>query len=257
MTERPIGVAITERDISERKRLQKQVLEIAAEEQRRIGQELHDVTGQELTGLSLFAGTLVDLLSQTPRPATEGETTWRFEDAQLLRLRQTADRLVQGLAETHRHVQQLSHGILPAQIETEGLRSALEELAAAIDTQKNISCRFECSATVELANVAATHLYRIAQEATNNALRHSQATEICIALCEENDQIVLKVSDNGIGIPTDAVKRSATARTHSFGLVIMNYRADLIGGTLQVVNRDTGGTLVTCVIPRKGGTYGD
>ncbi|MDB5389417.1 MAG: methyltransferase/methylesterase, CheR/CheB with sensor [Planctomycetaceae bacterium] len=161
------------------------MLEIAAEEQRRIGQELHDGTGQELTGLTLIAGTLVDLLNKLPRRPTGGDVNWLLEDAALLRLRQTASRLTMGLAEANRHVQQLSHGIIPVQIEVEGLRSALEELAAATEIPEKVACHFECPVPVTVANnTTATYLYRIAQEAVNNALRHSQADQIRIALLE-------------------------------------------------------------------------
>jgi len=241
------------RDISHRKELQKQVLGIAAEEQRRIGQELHDGTGQELTGLTLFAGTIVDLLNQIKKGEAEENATWILHEADLLRLRQTAQRLTEGLAEANRHVQQLSHGIMPVQIEAEGLRSALEELARATDSQQNITCRFDCPVPIVVANnTAATYLYRIAQESINNALRHSRADQICIALLEANEEIILEVSDNGIGFDTSSFGRTGVPGTHrGFGLEIMNYRAGIIGGTFRVSRPPGGGTLVRCVIPRR------
>jgi two-component system, chemotaxis family, CheB/CheR fusion protein len=239
------------RDISYRRKLEKRVLEIAADEQRRIGQELHDGTGGELTGLALFAGALVDLLNQAPEKAAGGEAAWLLGDAELLRLRQTARRLSQGLAEAHQHVQQLSRGIMPVQIEADGLRSALKDLAAATDAPPDIRCCFESPAPVEIAdNNTATHLYRIAQEAVNNALRHSRAGEIRIFLSRCDDAIVLEVSDNGIGFdPAAAIPPDVSVRARGIGLEIMKYRAGIFGGILRVKRRDEGGTLVRCIVP--------
>lgn len=246
------------RDISFRKELEKQVLEASVEEQRRIGQELHDGTGQELTALSLFAGTLLDLLNAAPQKSTGQASTWLLEEAKLLQLRQIADRLSRGLVEANHHVQQLSHGIMPVQIEAEGLRFALENLAVATDAQQKISCRFDSPVPVAVAdNTTATQLYRIAQEAVNNALRHSRADQICISLSRDNGEIILCVSDNGIGFDTESIRPGYSGGPQGFGLRIMNYRAGMIGGTLYVTRRDEGGMLVKCVIPRGGVVYSE
>lgn len=249
----PVGVATTERDITHRKELQKQVLEISAAEQRRIGQELHDGTGQELTGLALIAGSLVELLNETPRRASGGSASWNLEEAELIQLRQMADRLSQRLVEANRHVQQLSHGIMPVQIEPEGLGAALHDLAQTTDTQRDVSCRFECPTPVAVANnTTATHLFRIAQEAVTNALRHSDADQIWISLRQLNDRIVLEVSDNGSGIDKSIVNHAgAQGAMPGFGLAIMNYRAGIIGGKLHIERRGEGGTSVTCIVPRR------
>lgn len=240
------------RDVSHRKELEKQVLEIVVGEQRRIGQELHDNTGQELTGLALFAGTLVELINETPRRTGDEGTTWLLDDAELLRLRQIANRLSQGLGEAHRHVQELSHGIIPTQIEVGGLMAALAELASATDALQDVSCRFVCPAPVMVANnTTATHLYRIAQEAVNNALRHGRASQIGISLSQINHEIVLEVSDNGLGFDPSARDRSGVSgKPHGCGLEIMNYRAGMIGGTLRITRRDEGGMSVRCTILR-------
>ncbi len=242
------------RDLSLRKQLQKQVLDIAVEEQRRIGQELHDGTGQELTGLALFAGTLVELLDQSPQKPREDGTPWQIEEPDLARLRRTAQRLSEGLVAANRHVQQLSHGIMPVQIEGEGLRSALEELASATDAQQDIACQFDSPVPVIVANSSmASQLYRIAQEAVNNALRHGRANRIRISLLQVNDNIVLEVIDNGVGFDPNTLKLArATGRTQGFGLEIMNYRAGMIGGTLRVARLEDGGTMVKCTVPLRG-----
>jgi PAS domain S-box-containing protein len=189
------------RDISERKQLQEHVLESAAEEQRRIGLELHDGTGQELTGLSLVAGTLLNLMTAVPVKEFEGQAVRQLDEASFTQMCAIAKRLNEKIAEANRLVHQLSHGIMPVQIDAEALRSALDELAASTHAPPRVSCRFDCPLPVMAANnTTATHLYRIAQEAVNNALKHSQADEICISLNQNDDQIALEVSDNGVGI---------------------------------------------------------
>ncbi len=242
------------RDISLRKELQQQVLRIAEEEQRRIGQELHDGTGQELTGLSLFAGTIVDLLHRAPRKTQPDQSDWLITADDLTRLRETAMGLSRNLVETNRHVQQLCHGIMPVQVEVEGLRAALEQLATSTNDLQRVACRCRSSSSIAVANnTVATHLYRIAQEAVNNALKHSHATEIEISLSTLQGDIVLEVSDNGIGFdPNSLVRATAPGHSHGFGLEIMNYRAGIIGGQLRILRRGAGGMLVKCVVP----TYG-
>jgi two-component system CheB/CheR fusion protein len=241
------------RDITPRKQLQKQVLEIADDEQRRIGQELHDGTGQELTGLSLFACTLVDMLHEAPENSPDNVQSWSLKEADLQRLRQTATRLSQGIVEAHRHVQQLSHGIMPMQIEVEGLTSALAELANSTDVEQKLRCRFNNPTPVVVANNStATHLYRIAQEAVNNAVRHSRADQILITLSSRGDKITLEVIDNGVGIASENATSGVSSRPAGFGLKIMDYRAGIIGGKLRVTRRNNGGTSVTCVVRARG-----
>jgi PAS domain S-box-containing protein len=241
------------RDISQRKRLEKHVLDIASEEQRRFAQELHDGTGQELTGLSLFSDTLQEVLSSAPRKELEGNAPWLLEEADLARLRQIASRLSRGLAETNRHVRDLSRGIVPVQIDAEGLRSALEELVAATDAQQGITCHFECTGPIAVANnTTATQLYRIAQEALNNALRHGRADEIHISLLQQDNQIILGVSDNGIGFDR-ATMHGAYPADGGMGLRTMEYRAGMIGGVIRIGPNQADGTTVRCtVLGRKG-----
>jgi PAS domain S-box-containing protein len=235
------------RDISERHALQQHVLEIAADEQRRIGQELHDGTVQELTGLGLIAGTLQQLLRELPAASAGSEC--RIDEKQRTRLLTLADTLTQRLTETNRSVHALSRGIMPVRIDAEGLRSALEELAATVDMSKSVNCRFECTAHIAIAsNTTATHLYRIAQEAVNNALRHGRPSEIDIILRQSTSQLVLQLIDNGVGIDLAAAE-SKSSRGGGFGLRTMQYRAAVMGGTIHI-DRHTphGGTVVTCTI---------
>lgn len=240
------------RDLSERNALQRHVLEIAAEEQRRIGQELHDGTAQELTGLSLIARTLHGLLAAAPKTEVEGQAVRQLDEAEFSRLITIAARLVHNLKEANDHVRRLSHGIMPVQIDAEGLRSALEELAASTSLSPGVTCRFEGPVPVKVTNnTTATHLYRIAQEAVNNALRHSQGDDICISLTEQADQIVLEVSDDGLGFHAVVSRVDAAWKEHGLGLYTMHYRAGLIGGMLHVERRPAGGTLVRCTVSKE------
>ena len=237
------------RDITDRKQLQRHILEISSEEQRRIGRELHDGTGQELTGLSLIAGTLLDLVQAVPESNAGGEAVRQMSEVDFNRICNTIRKLNQKLAEANHHVHQLSHGIMPVQIDTEALHSSLEELANATNMPPAVYCDFDCPGPVViLDNSTATHLYRIAQEAVNNAIRHSHAGRICISLQQKGDELVLDVSDDGIGID-EAHSRIAMARKdHGMGLRTMRYRAGMIGGVLQVERRQTGGTRVKCAL---------
>jgi PAS domain S-box-containing protein len=258
----PVDLAVSEvehlglftgiiRNISERKELQLHVLEIANAEQQRIGQELHDGTGQELTGLTLLAGTLADLVRGAWQSGHIGEATRTLADAEHQRIEQVATRLVQGLADANKHVSQLSHGIMPVQVDAQGLQSALCELAAATNGQQNLTCLFDCSGPVEIRNnTTAAHLYRIAQEALSNALRHGRADRILIALAQQSNQITVAVTDNGVGFDPRARRLAAAAR--GMGLRTMEYRAGLIGGTLHIERNERGGTVVRCTIPREG-----
>ncbi len=237
------------RDISERKELQTHILEIASEEQRRIGQELHDGTQQELTGLTLFAGALCELLDTVAQTKRPGEEDWMLNENDLGKLKHTANRLLQGLKETNLHVRNLSHGIMPVQIDAEGLRSALAELAAVTNEQQKIHCHFECTGSGSVSNNSiATQLYRIAQESLNNALQHGLANEILISLSQPDRQIILEVCDNGVGIGPH-FKDGLGKMGSGMGLRIMEYRAGIIGGALQVDGSSGSGTTVRCIVP--------
>lgn len=237
------------RDITDRKQLQRHILEVSSEEQRRIGRELHDGTGQELTGLSLIAVTLLDLVQSVPELNADGKAVRQMSEIDFNRICNTIRKLNQKLADANRHVHQLSHGIMPVQIDAEALHSSLEELASATNMPPAVYCDFDCPGPIVISdNSTATHLYRIAQEAVNNAIRHSHAGRICISLRQIGDELVLEVSDDGIGID-EAHSRIAMARKdHGMGLRTMQYRAGMIGGVLQVERRQTGGTRVKCAL---------
>ena len=239
------------RDVSQRKELQSRILSIASDEQRRIGQELHDGTQQELTGLSLIAGTIEDFLNEKAQTVDSENRPFAFAHAELSRLKISASKLVQGLKESNKHVQSLAHGIMPVQVDAEGLQSALTELASATSIEGKVACHFICTDCFEIkSNTVATHLYRIAQEAINNALRHGKANDIRVSLVADQHRIQLEVRDDGIGVDIAALNVSGKVN-HGVGLQIMEYRASVIDGVLNVLAGNNSGTVVRCTIPRQ------
>lgn len=216
------------RDVSQRMELEREVLEATAAEQRRIGQELHDHVGQELTGLELLVDSLI-----------ESVRTTRGNPEEL------GAKVASGLRKTHREVRALARGLLPVEIHPSGLREALEQLAARIGEQGALACRFRASGTVQVSDAAiATHMYRIAQEAIANSIRHGNATLIDICLRVEGGVLHLEIEDDGIGIEDSPVRGAG------LGLRLMEYRASLISGVLNVEPGEAKGTKVSCRIPQ-------
>lgn len=221
------------RDITEQRALQKEIVRIATAEQRRIGQELHDSTQQELTGLGLMAEELHELLQRRP----EGPEC------------ALAAKIAAGIATANRRVRLLAKGLVPVAIDAEGLMTALDELAMQTESTYGIRCRFECPSPVKVPNdELALHLYRIAQEAVANAVKHAQGDEISIHLTSDGGQIELKIADNGIGI------RQQARGSQGLGLRIMAHRCNLLGGTFSVQRQEPGGTAVRCRVPHVPGS---
>ncbi len=215
------------RDLTERRRLEAEVLEISEQERRRIGQDLHDGICQQLAGLALVTHSMEERLRKARRPEAD----------QIARCR---DEIAGIIAETRR----LARGLCPVVLESEGLMAALDELARSTHQPKRLNCRFECPTATPLGDsLVATHLYRIAQEAVNNAIKHSGAKTITITLSHADEGLHLTVTDDGSGLP-DSFSPNA-----GMGLHIMQYRARLLGGTLAVRPANPKGTSVTCVIP--------
>lgn len=227
-----IGVAfdITRRKELERDAIQREVLAIAEHEQRQIGQELHDGVGQELTGLGLMAQSLVQRL---PDVVVE---------------KRIALRLSAGLDSVHQQIRELSRGLIPVHVESRGLMAALDNLAARTAEASGIEVTAECPEWVELPDHAtATQLFRIAQEAISNAVRHGKPRHIRLSLLTEPNGLRLRIRDDGAGI------QGVPDQGDGLGLKIMHYRAGQIGGVLQIGPTLGGGTVVSCTLPRSKG----
>jgi PAS domain S-box-containing protein len=222
--EEAVRLAGTLQDITERKELEKEILEISEREQNRIGQDLHDGLCQHLAGIEF---RLLDL-KQSLQGKSNKQAAETTELAKLVR---------EGIEQTRK----LAHGLSPVMLRADGLMTALQELAMNTEQSFRISCSFNCPAPVLIHdNAVATHLYRIAQEAIQNAIRHGQAKFIVINLLTQNDRIVLGVNDDGVGFP------KKPGRHKGIGLRIMQYRAGMVGGSLVVQHELKGGTSVVC-----------
>jgi len=216
-------------DLTQHRQLEQQVLEVSEREQRRIGQDLHDDLCQFLAAIQFAASSLRADLQRKGIP--EGD------DAQEL-----ANYLKEAIVRTRN----LARRIFPVQLEQAGLISALHELTASTSRIAGIACTFEYDPPLSVNDdTAATHLYRIAQEALNNAIRHGNAQNVAIDLRTHDGIVTLTVSDDGKGIPYPLPHDR-----EGMGLRIMEYRSHMIGGTLQIGHRPGGGTMVSCSFRR-------
>jgi PAS domain S-box-containing protein len=216
-------------DITERKQLEKAILDISAREQRRIGQDLHDGLGQHLTGIAFMTKVHETKLADQNRPEAAD-----------------AAKIVKLVNEAIHKTRELARGLLPVIPDSQGLMSALQLWAAEVEDLFGISCRFECDTPVLIHDDAtSTHLYRIAQEAANNAIKHGKPRNILIQLSGEMGRGALVIKDDGKGI---AVNPSGS---QGMGLHIMNYRAGMIGGDLDIRPDVPQGTIVACTFPMK------
>jgi signal transduction histidine kinase len=207
-------------------RLEQQIVDISEAEQRRIGQDLHDGVCQVLAALSCAATSLRTELEKRELK-TEASSA-----GELARLLQNA------VVETR----DLARSLVPAHVSDVGLAVALEALTQSVSRMHRVNCAFRLHGNDPHENgQVATHLYRIAQEAINNALNHGRAKNISLSLGGSNGHIDLAVTDDGVGIPLDP-------RAGGMGLAVMGYRARLSGGELTVNRMPGGGTKVSCTV---------
>jgi two-component system CheB/CheR fusion protein len=232
-TEEGILVSSAIRDISERKRLEKTILEIRETERRRIGQDLHDGLGQHLTGVAFMGKVLEERLAESSAPETAD-----------------AAKIVKLVNESIKMTRELARGLLPVASEAHGLMSALQGWAVEVSELFHVACRFECSDSVFVHDEArADHLYRLAQEAVTNAIKHGRAGTIAVGLAVVMGGGALTIRDDGCGF--DVAPKSQSG----LGLRIMSYRAKMIGGSLSVQSSLNGGTVVRCLFPIAGRTF--
>ena len=214
-----------------RKRLEAEILQVSEREQRRIAEDLHDGVGQQLGGISCLSDVLKKNLAALASPEAEAA-------GKISRLLDSA------LAQTR----SLARGLHPVAPEANGLMAALEDLAARVTDVFQVACHFECPHPVLIEdNGVGTHLYRIAQEAVSNSIKHGQAQRIKILLSSSPERIILAVSDNGAGFKASPRQRKG------LGLRIMNHRASMINGVLVVRRQAGSGTVVVCTVQRNSG----
>ena len=221
------GVSLIARDITAKKQLEREILEISEKERRRIGKDLHDNLGQNLTGISLQLKLLENMLQEADCPE-EVETARRIQDMVNQSIKQTRN---------------LAKNLLTVTLENQGLSVALKELTLQIESLYN--CKIECATDLEndiTDGSMATQLYHIAQEAITNAKRHGDADKVEILLKEEDSEYFLQVRDDGKGI-----KRH---ESQGLGLKIMEFRSNIINGRLSIFDNEHRGTTVICRVPK-------
>lgn len=216
-------------DVTERKQLERELIEIANREQQRIGSDLHDGLGQDLTGIALMLKGVVAQLRK------EGSGAHRDVEEVI--------GLVNNAIENTRT---LARGLSPVACGGGGLGAALQTLAARICERfgVQVDCHLNSEAPLRLSEAAAAHLYRIVQEALTNVVRHSGATEVAISLDTADGELHLRVCDNGRGFTV-----TPPDRPEGLGLKIMRYRAQMLGGDLSIELAGNGGASVHCSCP--------
>jgi PAS domain S-box-containing protein len=227
---RPARIAGTSLDATARKGLERAVADATAHERRRLSYDLHDGLGQELAGIQFMLASLVRDLDQAGSP-------FQTEARQVLEF-------VQGAIRTTRS---LAHGLLPENFDGGGLLPALRRLAADLSRGFGLVIQVAADdrggALAKLPTATMEQLYRICQEAIANGHRHGAAGRIDVALRVHQDELDLTVDDDGTGLD------AAASPPPGIGLQIMRHRAHLVGGRLEVVRRDVGGTRVRVRCP--------
>jgi len=219
-------LALTE-EIAERERLEREILDAGERERRRIGRDLHDSLGQLLTGTALAGQAVHERLASSGSAEATGVA-----------------RMVSLVEEAIELTRSLSHGLDPVEVEGGGLAEALRKLVATTTTLATTRCEYRGAESIAIEDSAiATHLYRIAQEAITNAIKHGHAANIVVDLARQDHGLRLTVRDDGVGIP------EPQRRNPGMGLRVMAHRAAVMGGRFEVRREGPRGTRVVCDMP--------
>jgi signal transduction histidine kinase len=224
--------AALQREVAERRRLDREIAQVADRERHRLGQELHDSLGQHLTGTALAAQVLKEKLAL--RSASETAE---------------AEKLVRYAEEGIDLTRNLARGFFSPELDADGLTVALQGIAENITERFGIDCVFEGEESLRVPDsVIATQLYRIAQEAVTNSIKHAGAQQIVIRLAMNRSELSLAISDDGIGFP------ERLSRSEGLGLQLMRHGASLAGASFDVRRNGQRGTIVTCKLNLQDGT---
>ena len=210
----------------EHRRLEAEIISVGERERHSIGADLHDNLGQQLTAIELMCSALkMDAAGHPP-------------------LARGLEELARLLREAVMQTRLLAHGLVPIGGGPDALQTSLAELAARTNSLGRLRCRFECPDSVTLTDpVRSVHLYRIAQEAVNNALKHARARSVLVRLVRKGSTLVLDITDDGTGLPAGAPKPEGV------GVGVMQHRARLIGAGLDVVSESGRGVTIRCTLP--------
>ena len=213
--------------VIERKRLERGVADAAESEQRRIGSDIHDGVGQELTGLRYLAQTHAEALAKQSS-----------EEAAV------AERMVKGLEAVQQQLRSIIRDLVPVDVDQQGLVIALRSLVERTEEAHAIACVLECEKPLVVADhLLATHIYRIVQEAVTNAARHAEPRHITVRLTEVDNDLQLEIINDGKAFDPQSLVKSG------FGIRSMRFRAELIEASLDIVSPQEGGTVVVCKVP--------
>lgn len=216
------------KDITNRRKLENEILNIAEDERRRIGQELHDGLGQMLSAIGLISRNLARKLKANELPGAE-------EVEEISKMIKEADEQARNMA----------HGLTYIILENNGLKIAVKQLCEHLQRYTEVSCEFNCTENIEITGRnASLHLYRIVQEALSNAIEHGQATTVLVNLSKKNNYLELSVKDNGVGLTGEEKQFDK-----GMGIKTMRYRVHIMGGMLSIDTIPGGWTQVFCRIP--------
>jgi len=217
------------RDLTEHHRLEQEVLSVSERERQRIGRDLHDDLGQQLTGITLIARNLARRLARTESPFTE-----------------QAEEIVDMVKQADYRARALARGLVPVALEGGTLPNALERLAEKSTELYNIDCAFVLHSPSfhPVTDAVATHLYRIAQEALSNAIRHGKPSRVEMHIRQTKHEMHLRIDDDGRGGIPDELGDGLGIRT-------MTHRAHLMGGVLHLEDSPLGGVRISVVVPRQ------
>jgi len=206
---------------------EKQILIVSEEERQRIGADLHDDVGQQLTAIELLCHSLRQDLHDQPKLASQ------------------MGQICQFLQNTVTKTRRLAHGLVPVSLSADGLADGLTEMVREM-SQGAVHCDFICPATLDIGdNNVANHLFHIAQEAVNNAVKHAGAHRVTVTLSQHQDTVLLRVEDDGQGFPK--LKKAAS----SVGLRNMHHRANVIGAILEMKSTPGKGVVVNCALKKR------
>jgi PAS domain S-box-containing protein len=212
------------RDITQRRQLEKEIQEISEREQRRLGQDLHDGLGQMLTGINFLAKVLQQKLA--------GKKLEESGDAASI-----VSLINQALSQCR----ELARGLCPVVLENNDIHAALQQLSDNLEKIFKVNCHVICDPDIRIReNPVAVHLYRIAQEATTNAVKHGRSKNVHVSLVQTKGFMILRVKDDGIGLPKQALQ------SKGMGMRVMQHRARMIGATLEIEPAKPSGTIVSC-----------
>jgi len=226
-TEVSIASFLDETDI---KRLESRIIKISEEERQHIGNDLHDNLGPHFVGVQFMLKLLREKINKKNLPNIE-----------------EVDEIYNLIAEGINHIRKITKGLKPVDIQPESLGLALKELAFKTEKRFKISCNFKYDDTISIDNnITTTHIYYIIQEAINNSIKHASPKNIKISMLKEKNKIIISIEDDGTGI-SEKHKDS-----DGMGINIMEYRANIINGSLKILKNKNSGTTVQCSIDEAG-----